>query len=74
VLQEIALGGPHASAIGSPKTVADILEQWIGESGVDGFNIPYVVNPGDFEDIVKYRLPELRARGVFWDDYAASTA
>lgn len=73
VAQEIAIGGPHARAIGSPKTVADILEKWVEESGVDGFNLSYAIAPADFEDIVKYLLPELRARGVFWDDYAAST-
>lgn len=73
VAQEIALGGPHARAIGSPATVADILERWIEESGIDGFNLSYAVAPADFEDIVKYLLPELRRRGVFWDDYAAST-
>jgi alkanesulfonate monooxygenase SsuD/methylene tetrahydromethanopterin reductase-like flavin-dependent oxidoreductase (luciferase family) len=73
IAQELSLGGPHARVIGSPKTVADFLQRWIDESGVDGFNISYVVNPGDFEDIVKWLLPELRARGVFWDDYVAST-
>lgn len=73
VAQEIALGGPSPRAIGSPKTVADILERWIQESGIDGFNLAYVINPGDFEDIVKYLLPELRSRGVFWDEYAAKT-
>lgn len=73
VAQDIALGGPSPRAIGSPKTVADILERWIEESGIDGFNLAYVINPGDFEDIVKYLLPELRSRGVFWDEYAAQT-
>ncbi|CAH0058298.1 unnamed protein product [Clonostachys solani] len=73
IAQELALGGPHPRAIGSPKTVADILQRWIDESTIDGFNISYAVNPGDFEDISKWLLPELRARGVFWDDYAATT-
>ncbi|KAL2201867.1 alkanesulfonate monooxygenase [Sarocladium strictum] len=73
IAQELAIAGAHARAIGSPKTVADYLQTWIDEGGVDGFNISYAVNPGDFEDIITYLLPELRARGVFWDDYAAST-
>ncbi|CEL03786.1 Putative Alkanesulfonate monooxygenase [Aspergillus calidoustus] len=73
VAQEIAIGGPHARAIGSPSTVADILERWIEESGIDGFNLSYAIAPADFEDIVKYLLPELRRRGVFWDDYVATT-
>jgi hypothetical protein len=38
---------------------------------VDGFNISYAVGPGDLEDVVKYLVPELKARGVFWDPRAA---
>lgn len=73
VARELAIGGPHAKAIGSPTTVADILQHWVDESGIDGFNLSYAVNPGDYEDMVKWLLPELRRRGVFWDDYGAST-
>ncbi|KAF4460305.1 Dimethyl-sulfide monooxygenase [Fusarium albosuccineum] len=73
IAQELSVGGAHARAVGSPKTVADILQKWIDEAGIDGFNISYAVNPGDFEDIIKWLLPELRARGVFWEDYASST-
>lgn len=73
IAQELSVGGPHARAIGSPKTVADVLEWWVDEADIDGFNISYAVNPGDFEDIIKWLLPELRARGVFWEDYVART-
>ena len=71
VAQELALGGPHPRAIGSAKTVADILERWISETDVDGFNISYAVGPGDLEDVIKYLIPELKSRGVFWDPAAA---
>jgi FMN-dependent oxidoreductase (nitrilotriacetate monooxygenase family) len=73
VARELAIGGPHAKAIGSAKTVADFLQKWIDEAGVDGFNISHAISPGDFEDIIKWLLPELRARGVFWDGYDATT-
>lgn len=73
IAQELSVGGPHARAIGSAKTVADILQRWVDETGIDGFNIAYAVNPGDFEDIIKWLLPELRARGVFWEGYTGST-
>ncbi|KAH8650013.1 alkanesulfonate monooxygenase [Xylariales sp. PMI_506] len=73
IAKELSVGGAHARAIGSAKTVADILQKWIEEADIDGFNLSYGINPGDFEDIVKYLLPELRARGVFWEDYYAST-
>lgn len=70
IAKELALGGPHMKAVGSPTTVADILENLVTEAGVDGFNISYAISPGNFQDIVKYLFPELRRRGVFWDDYA----
>ena len=73
IAQELSVGGPGARAIGSPKTVADTLQTWVDEAGIDGFNISYAINPGDFEAVIKWLLPELRARGVFWEDYTAST-
>ncbi|OJJ60295.1 hypothetical protein ASPSYDRAFT_55909 [Aspergillus sydowii CBS 593.65] len=71
VAQELALGGPHPRAIGSAKTVADVLERWISQTDVDGFNISYAVGPGDLEDVVRHLIPELKSRGVFWDAAAA---
>ncbi|KAK7606473.1 alkanesulfonate monooxygenase [Phyllosticta paracitricarpa] len=73
VATELALGGPHPKAIGSPQTVANILQNWVDEAGIDGFNISYAINPGDFEDLIKWLWPELRKRGVFWEDYPATT-
>jgi hypothetical protein len=29
-----------------------------------------VLFPGTFKDIIELLLPELRARGLFWEDYA----
>lgn len=69
IAKELALGGPHLKAIGSPATVADILEKLIDEAGIDGFNVSYAISPGNFEDVINYLFPELRRRGVFWNDY-----
>jgi len=69
VLQELALGGAHPRAIGGPQTVADILQSWIDIAGVDGFNLAYAISPGTFEDMVQYLWPELRRRGVIWNEY-----
>ena len=30
----------------------------------------YAIKPGTFEDVIEYLIPELRSRGLFWDDYA----
>lgn len=64
VLQQLAISGAHPRAIGSPETVADIMQTWIDEADVDGFNVSYATTPQTFEDIVKYLWPELRRRGV----------
>ncbi|KAK8200658.1 hypothetical protein M8818_005973 [Zalaria obscura] len=61
----LALGGMTAKVVGSPKTVVDELERWVEISGVDGFNLTHVVNPGSFEDIIDFVLPELQRRGLF---------
>jgi FMN-dependent oxidoreductase (nitrilotriacetate monooxygenase family) len=66
----LMMGGNGAKVVGGPATVADELERWVMEADVDGFNLSYATNPGTFEDIIEYLLPELRRRGVFWDDYA----
>lgn len=65
IVEYIALGGLGAKAIGSAKTVADELERWVEVSGIDGFNIAHIQNPGTFEDVIEFLLPELRARGLF---------
>ncbi|EEU37058.1 uncharacterized protein NECHADRAFT_52142 [Fusarium vanettenii 77-13-4] len=53
------------SAVGSPATVADIMENWINVADVDGFNLGYVTSPGSFEDVVDLLVPELRRRGIY---------
>lgn len=45
--------------------MVDELERWVEISGVDGFNLTYITNPGSFEEIIKYVLPVLRERGLF---------
>lgn len=72
--REFAIGGVHPRTVGSAKTTADFLQQFQEVSGVDGFNIGGAIYPADLEAVVKHLLPELRARGLFWDDYEASTA
>ena len=61
------------SFVGSPSTVADILEQWVEATGVDGFNLAYVVAHETFEDVVHYLLPELQKRGLYHKDYKGAT-
>jgi len=59
--------------IGSPATVADGLAGWMEETGVDGFNVEYVVSPGDFAAVVDLVVPELQRRGVYKTSYQEGT-
>ncbi|PLB53358.1 xenobiotic compound monooxygenase, DszA family [Aspergillus steynii IBT 23096] len=65
IVEYLSVGGLGAKVVGSPVTVADELEKWVEISGVDGFNLAHITNPGTFEDIIEYLLPELRRRGLF---------
>ncbi|KAK9418789.1 putative Luciferase-like domain-containing protein [Seiridium unicorne] len=67
---KIAIGGFHPSPVGTPEMIADIMEQWIDEADVDGFNMAYISNPGSFEDICELLIPELRKRGLMFEGYA----
>ncbi len=29
----------------------------------------YAITPGSFHDVIELLLPELKRRGLFWDDY-----
>ncbi|MCJ1461961.1 hypothetical protein MMC07_000561 [Pseudocyphellaria aurata] len=66
----IIVGGLGSTPVGTPSQVADELERWVDEADVDGFNFAYALFPSSFQDIAELLLPELRARGLFWSDYA----
>ncbi|XHG02370.1 hypothetical protein AWENTII_005726 [Aspergillus wentii] len=70
IAEYLVLGGNGAKIIGSVQTVADELERWVDVAGIDGFNLSYASIPETFDDIIELLLPELRRRGLFWDDYA----
>ncbi|TLD14855.1 hypothetical protein PspLS_10798 [Pyricularia sp. CBS 133598] len=70
VAEHISIGGNGPLLVGTAAQVADGLEAWIKEADVDGFNFAYAVFPQSFKDIIELLLPELRSRGLFWDDYA----
>jgi hypothetical protein len=67
----IKLGGLGPIVVGSVKSVADQLESWIDNAGVDGFNFAYATSPGSFIDIVELLVPELEKRGHTWPEYPA---
>ncbi|KAM7190218.1 putative xenobiotic compound monooxygenase [Naviculisporaceae sp. PSN 640] len=68
--KHITIGGLGNTIVGDPVHVANELERWVEEADVDGFNIAYAIKPGTFVDVIELLIPELRKRGIFWDDYA----
>ena len=63
VAEWIGIGAVGPVVVGSPTTVVDQLERWMDEGDLDGFNLPYVVTPGSFQDFARLVVPELRKRG-----------
>jgi hypothetical protein len=53
--------------------VADELQYWYEEVGVDGFNLKEVVRPGTLRDFVDMVVPELRERGLVREGYEGET-
>ena len=54
---------------GSPSEVADAIEVWLDEDGIDGINLRQYVSFETVADFVELVVPELRRRGRFRSGY-----
>ena len=68
-----AIGGRGPVFVGSPTQVADTMEEWMDDTGIDGFNLSYAVFPEGFTDFIKLVVPELQHRGRYKAAYAPGT-
>jgi alkanesulfonate monooxygenase SsuD/methylene tetrahydromethanopterin reductase-like flavin-dependent oxidoreductase (luciferase family) len=62
----------HLQVHGSPKTIADKIEEWFVGGGADGFNVvPPLppLEPGGFVTFAEQVVPELQRRGLFRSEY-----
>ncbi|RJS95204.1 LLM class flavin-dependent oxidoreductase [Salinisphaera sp. Q1T1-3] len=73
IIERRSIGGIGPVLVGGPQTVADALERWVDEGGVDGFNLAYAITPGTFADFISWVVPELRRRRRVQTDYGANT-
>jgi len=73
VAEFVGIGGIGPVLAGSPQTLADELEGWVRDTGIDGFNLAYALCPESFVDFVDLVIPELQERGVFKRGYAPGT-
>ncbi|MDI4648373.1 LLM class flavin-dependent oxidoreductase [Cohnella hashimotonis] len=58
---------------GTAEDIADAMQYWVEETGVDGFNLERYVLPGGHRDFVDLVVPELQKRGMFRERYEEST-
>ena len=63
----------HWVLAGTPKTIADTLEEWFVEGAADGYNVLPPYFPGAFADFVDRVVPELQRRGLFRREYEGRT-
>jgi alkanesulfonate monooxygenase len=68
------LGGFSGLAmVGTPKTIADEMQEWLETEASDGFTVMFPYLPGGLDDFVTRVVPELQSRGLFRRDYEGTT-
>ncbi|WP_275630337.1 LLM class flavin-dependent oxidoreductase [Pseudomonas sp. 273] len=73
LLEQLALGGRYVTLVGDPLQVADELQGWIADTGLDGFNLTRTVTPESYADFIDLVIPELQSRGAYKTAYAPGT-
>jgi len=67
------MGGGAPLLLGTASEIADEMQSWVEEAGIDGFNLASIVAPESYVDFVEIVVPELQRRGVYKSEYAAGT-
>jgi FMN-dependent oxidoreductase (nitrilotriacetate monooxygenase family) len=63
----------HKAFCGTPKSVADQMEEWFHAPACDGFVLAATHMPGSYENIVRLLIPELQRRGLAPKEYRGAT-
>lgn len=61
------------SFTGTPKSIADGMQEWLEKNACDGFNVMFSWLPGGLEDFCVKVVPELQKRGIFRSEYEGTT-
>ncbi len=69
----VAIGGSSPVIVGSGASIADELQSWAAETGIDGFTLTGIVLPDTFTDFVDIAIPELQRRGAYKTEYTPGT-
>ena len=73
IAQVVAGARAKLVMIGTPKSLADRMEQWFVEEAADGFNVMPPFLPGALDEFVELVIPELQRRGLFRTEYTGKT-
>jgi FMN-dependent oxidoreductase (nitrilotriacetate monooxygenase family) len=69
VLDRFRFRRDHFFVAGTPNQVADTIEKWLDEDGIDGINLIQYLSYGTAKDFIEMVVPELRRRGRFREKY-----
>jgi alkanesulfonate monooxygenase len=72
-LAQIAGSYGGLAMVGTAKTIADQMEEWLYTDACDGFNIMFPWVPGGLDEFVDRVVPELQRRGLFRREYEGKT-
>jgi FMN-dependent oxidoreductase (nitrilotriacetate monooxygenase family) len=72
-LAQIAGSYGGLAMVGTPKMIADQMEEWLYGDACDGFNIMFPWVPGGLDEFVDRVVPELQRRGLFRREYEGKT-
>ncbi|MBB5685691.1 NtaA/DmoA family FMN-dependent monooxygenase [Sphingobium boeckii] len=74
MLEHLRRNGPTGLGFtGTPEQIADEVEAFVDQTGVDGFLIEPFLTPSTYDDFVDGIMPALRKRGLAKSGYAGST-
>ena len=68
-----ATSNGHNVFVGTPKAMADLMEEWLGSRAADGFVLLSPYYPTPLQDFVELVVPELQRRGIYRTAYEGRT-
>ena len=69
----LAMSQAHRVLWGTPKSLADDMQEWLEAGACDGFNLLFQHYPKPLEEWVDLVIPELQRRGLFRQEYEGKT-
>ncbi|MBN9269858.1 MAG: LLM class flavin-dependent oxidoreductase, partial [Mesorhizobium sp.] len=73
IARKLANSGSVPTVAGTPRQIADQLEDWYRAGAADGFNLMFPLLPEDWLNFAGQVVPELQRRGLVPTEYAPGT-